>query len=414
MGFSRLEYPYTGGEQTFSVNFALGYLDPADVTVHVIGEVDGLGEQINRAYTWVGEGTVQVTDALPNPSTVVVQRTVDKDQLEIDLSSASPVTRSVLGRGFKQLMMNIHELLDGRAATFSGALLDIVTGLRDQSIAARDAAEVSKDAAAASATAAGTDATAAAASATAASGSAGTASAAATQTGLDATSTAADRVQTGLDAVATAADRTASGNSATASAASAASAAGSAGTAGAHATQAGAEKDAAGLFADAAAQSATEAETAASILDPSAFVAVADKATQGEAEAGANNTKYMTPLRTVEAIAQNIPAPFVSDPLTITLSSTVSAAHGLGRMPARCGFHLRCITAEHGYAVGDRIWIAYNWADGNGGKVVFSIVADETNVYGIIHIYNFVILTKGTRSPVQINSANWNLYMEAE
>lgn len=144
MGYSRLEYPYSGGAQDFAVNFALDYLDQTDITVYVQGEVDGLGDQLYRTFTWVSEGTVRVTDPLPSPCTVVVERTVTKDQLEIDLSQTGAVTRVTLVRAFKQLMMNIHELLDGRADSFTGAILDAIVGVRDQAVAAKDAAVVAR------------------------------------------------------------------------------------------------------------------------------------------------------------------------------------------------------------------------------------------------------------------------------
>jgi hypothetical protein len=144
MGFSRLEYPYSGGAQDFAVNFSLGYLEQDDVQVYVIGEVDGLGEQLFRTYTFLSEGTIRVTDPLPNPCTVVVERTVDKDQLEIDLESNGAVTRVTLVRAFRQLMMNIHELLDGRADQFTGAIFDGIQALRNQAVAAKDAAETAQ------------------------------------------------------------------------------------------------------------------------------------------------------------------------------------------------------------------------------------------------------------------------------
>lgn len=156
MGYSRTEYPYTGGAQDFVFNPALGVLDPDDVQVYVIGEVDGLGDQTYRAYTRPVAGTIRVTAALPNPCTVVIQRTVPKDTLEIDLEQTGSVTRVSLVRAFKQAMMNIHELLDGRLDGFTGPILDSVLGIRDQAQTARTGAETARDAAEASATLAAT------------------------------------------------------------------------------------------------------------------------------------------------------------------------------------------------------------------------------------------------------------------
>ena len=143
MGYSRLEYPFAGGVQDFSVNFALDFLDREDVSVYVLGELDSFGDQLFRSFTWLNDGTIRVTDPLPNPSTVIVQRTVDKDQLEIDLENTGTVTRLTISRAFRQLMMNIHELLDGRVDSFSGAILDSITSLRNDTVLAKNAAEQS-------------------------------------------------------------------------------------------------------------------------------------------------------------------------------------------------------------------------------------------------------------------------------
>jgi hypothetical protein len=130
------------------------------------------------------------------------------------------------------------------------------------------------------ATAAATSATAAAASATAAAGSATAASGSAT--------TAATQASDAADSA------TASSNSATA-------ASGSATIATTQATAASGSATAADASADAAAASATAADASADAAAASA--ASITIASQAEAEAGTDNTKVMSPLRTAEAIA---------------------------------------------------------------------------------------------------------------
>ena len=172
MGFSRQEYPYTGGSQIFPVNFALGILRQEDVSVHVLGEVDGFGDQLYRTFTWVSEGEIEVTDPLPNPSTVVLDRTVSKTSLEIDLEDSGAVTRVTLNRAFKQLMMNVHEMLDGRVDSFTGAILDAMYAVRDTTLGFSNDASSSAVAASNSEALAGTHATDAGLSATTASNAA--------------------------------------------------------------------------------------------------------------------------------------------------------------------------------------------------------------------------------------------------
>lgn len=181
MGYSRDKYPYSGGAQDFVFSPALGVLNPGDVQAYVVGEVDGLGNQLYRPYTWITPNTLRITNPLPNPCNVIVQRTVTKTALETDFSGTGAVTKTSLARGFKQLMMNIHELLDGRLDSFTGALLDSVLGIKNEAQAARVGAETAQSAAAASATAANSSKVAAATSETNAATSASTAT---TQAGI--------------------------------------------------------------------------------------------------------------------------------------------------------------------------------------------------------------------------------------
>lgn len=148
MGYSREEYTYDGvSAQEWPVNFSLGFLDRADVRVYVKGELDGLGDQIFRTFTWLSDGLIRVTDPIAADTQVVIERTVSKDELEISLTNTGPITRDTLARGFTQLMMNIHELLDGRLDSFTGVLLDKVEGLRIQTLAYRDETLTIRDAA---------------------------------------------------------------------------------------------------------------------------------------------------------------------------------------------------------------------------------------------------------------------------
>lgn len=264
MSYSRHEYPYSGGAQDFAVNFALGYIDRDDITVYVVGEVDGGGDQIFRDFTWVSDGMVRVTDAIPEGSTVVVERTVDKDTLEISVDHTGPVTRVTLVRAFKQLMMNVHELLDGRADSFTGALLDSVIAVRDaavvaatEAVDARDAAQTaqgfSEDARDAAQTAQGSAETAASNASNSESNAATHAGTATTQAGI-ATNKAAEAAQHASDA----------GDYSSAAITARNAAQTAAGTAGTHAATATTKADEAAQSAAAALEAAEGIEGAAS------------------------------------------------------------------------------------------------------------------------------------------------------
>lgn len=278
MGFSRLEYPYTGGAQDFAVNFSLGYLETDDVKVYVIGEVDGLGDQLFRTYTFLNEGTIRVTDPLPNPCTVVLERTVDKDQLEIDLESNGAVTRVTLVRAFRQLMMNIHELLDGRADAFTGAILDSILGIRDEAQTAREGAETAQANAEASATTAENSAISAASYEATVAASAAAAAASESAAATSASDADADRVAAEAAAAVAQGSADAAAASATSTSADVTAAAASASAAATSETNAANSAAAASSSASAAAASAVAAAADAAILNPASYATAAQGA----------------------------------------------------------------------------------------------------------------------------------------
>lgn len=144
MGLSVNIVPYSGGPQTFDITFALGFLEREHVTVNVIGEVDGSGDPIFRAFTWNSDSEILVTDTLPNPCQVRIARSLPRDTLLVDYTADGSITREALDRSSRQTIMLAHEALDGRLADGQ----DLETSLAS--------AEAFADAAAASATEAST------------------------------------------------------------------------------------------------------------------------------------------------------------------------------------------------------------------------------------------------------------------
>lgn len=171
-------------------------------------------------------------------------------------------------------------------------------------------------------------------------------------------------------------------------------------------------------------------------------------ASQVEAEAGTDNTKFMTPLRTAEAIAALAPAPAelseaqatddistvfgqvsgqrlsqavaeFAEPLGAALYTSSNAswygawtkrAHDLGRNPRMVQYTLRCTTANNGYAVGDRITLGSgaSWQDSWRGVHAYYNTT-EVGVY----LSNITIRNKTTGAGTQLSaSTNWTLEIE--
>jgi len=112
--YSKQTFTYSGGDRTFTIALALGYIKEADIQVYVAGEVDGEGAQTYRTFTFDSEFVVNVTEALDNPSTVTVERTVDPDAFEIDFEDGDDVTNRNVMIAFRQNFHLMQEILDGR------------------------------------------------------------------------------------------------------------------------------------------------------------------------------------------------------------------------------------------------------------------------------------------------------------
>jgi len=116
MALSRIVYEYEG-QLTFAVNFSLGYLDPAHVTCRVNEEVDGAGEPVFRTINFASEGVVDsINGSLTNGDIIVFERTVPSNVLQHDYQDGALLIEDNLDESFKQVLMLVHEVLDGRLA----------------------------------------------------------------------------------------------------------------------------------------------------------------------------------------------------------------------------------------------------------------------------------------------------------
>lgn len=118
MPFSTNTFTYNGGARTFTISLALGYLKESDIKCFVVGELDGNGDQLFRAFTFDSEFVVNLTADLNSGQQITVQRTVDKATLDVDFETGGDVTPRNLMILAKQGMMSVQEILDGRVSTF--------------------------------------------------------------------------------------------------------------------------------------------------------------------------------------------------------------------------------------------------------------------------------------------------------
>lgn len=139
-------------------------------------------------------------------------------------------------------------------------------------------------------------------------------------------------------------------------------------------------------------------------------------ADQPEAEAGAENTKAMTALRTKQQIDARFMS-YLSSPIAITAGGTFSLTHGLGQKPKYVTMYAKCLTADLGYSVGDEVEIP-NGGIQVGGGIAYGVqlVTGATMITGKFAGTTgpIVVLNKSTGGgPSSLTAAYWALYVRA-
>lgn len=117
MSLSKITQVYSG-TNSFALNFPLGYLDEDHITARVNDEVDGAGDPVYRTITFLTEGTVSVSGDLTNGDAVEFERTVPNDELIHDYADNAVLIEENLDTSLKQAIMLVHQVLDGRFASF--------------------------------------------------------------------------------------------------------------------------------------------------------------------------------------------------------------------------------------------------------------------------------------------------------
>jgi hypothetical protein len=128
MSYSLLEFTGDGETVTFPIAFTLGYLSQDDVFCRVNNEVDVNGDPVYRSITWLpgNEGLVTIGGDVPEVGVpIVFSRVVDKDKLLYDFQKNDPIDERSLDESHLQLMMAMHEFLDGIGLTAVGVDIDM-------------------------------------------------------------------------------------------------------------------------------------------------------------------------------------------------------------------------------------------------------------------------------------------------
>jgi hypothetical protein len=106
----------TGSEaNTFAINFTLGIFSRDYITARVDQEVDGSDNPVYRALTWINDGMVTLGGAaITNGQSVRFSRTIPNNELAHDYANGDDIIEENLDDSNRQLIMLIHQALDGR------------------------------------------------------------------------------------------------------------------------------------------------------------------------------------------------------------------------------------------------------------------------------------------------------------
>lgn len=144
-------------------------------------------------------------------------------------------------------------------------------------------------------------------------------------------------------------------------------------------------------------------------LGTAATTAALVAASEAEAVAGTENTKYMTALRTQQAIEAGGGQSYVGTAANWTVGTPITFTHGLGGIPSRAELVIYCKVSEGGWAVGTEIQVSLDHSSGYNGmqvaRTATQLIVGPTNTYPLnAAASTFISVT---------DSTNWGIRVRA-
>ena len=113
MSFSINTVTSDGVETQFPVSFTNGIYDRNNVKVYVQDDVDGTGSPLERSFTWINDGIIELDVAAPAGKTVTLKRVMNKNEPDVNYVNGAILDESNLNQSLDQLLAILHEILDG-------------------------------------------------------------------------------------------------------------------------------------------------------------------------------------------------------------------------------------------------------------------------------------------------------------
>jgi hypothetical protein len=145
----------------------------------------------------------------------------------------------------------------------------------------------------------------------------------------------------------------------------------------------------------------------------SAWTDIAERATSAEIKTGTDAAKIITPANLLAALG--ITSHYNSGNQTITSAGSLTLSHGLGREPLLINTWLKCLTAENGYSIGQKLSTESNNSTAVSDNKGHALVVDNTSIYikfgSLSSVYSDLHWTTGLG--IAFTNANWALIVEA-
>ncbi|SFP32514.1 phage tail protein [Ectopseudomonas toyotomiensis] len=134
----------------------------------------------------------------------------------------------------------------------------------------------------------------------------------------------------------------------------------------------------------------------------------------GSADAAQLATDMAALITRVTALeARPFSVQFVSSWAQMVNSGLLTFTHGLGVEPTSIELVAECITADGGYAVGDRVRLSPGAGVSSINGIQPTVYANETNIFAQCSANGFAYLPKGGGSGVTLVHARWQLRVRA-
>jgi hypothetical protein len=142
MSFTITAIPSDGVTKLFPVSFPNGTYNRESVKVYVQDDVDSIGTQLERPFTWVSggingqDGIIKLVEAAPAGKIVTIRRIMNKDRPDVDFLDGSILTGNNLNKAIEQLLNIQQEMLDDNVSltgnvreTENGTVLTVADGV---------------------------------------------------------------------------------------------------------------------------------------------------------------------------------------------------------------------------------------------------------------------------------------------